>query len=159
MSDSDAFTREYLWKMCEQNVDQARHHETQRASVATAFIAISGALIGLVTFDRSISASDLPLTVFLTTVNLFGVVFQAKQYERFDLHMERARTYRDAVDALLPAAPIKALKIEADLRSARNHPWIGRARLHVFWTGFYLLIAIVGIALSIAALWTPMEAP
>ena len=158
MPDKDPAPQEYLWRMCEQNIEQARHHEGQRATVATALIAVSGALIGLITFDQRISPSDLSLAVFLIITSLFGLFFQAKQYERFDLHMERARTYRDALDASLPGAPIKKLKLEADRRNAKKHPFLEPLRLYRFWALLYVLIALIGVGLSVAAIGVPFAA-
>jgi len=158
MPDEDMGSQEYLWRMCAQNFDQARHHEGQRATVATAHIAVSGALIGLITFDQNISPWDLPLAIFLIITSVFGLFFQAKQYERFDLHMERARTYRDALDATLPGTPIKILKLAADERNAKKHPFLEPLRLNRFWALFYVLIALLGVGLSVAAIGAPFVA-
>src|SRR5205823_6558463 len=63
MEDNSAL-RDVLWKMYHEHCTQGRHHETQRSSVASALIAISGGVIGLITFDKAVTATDLPLAVF-----------------------------------------------------------------------------------------------
>jgi len=106
MGDENAALRDVLWKMYQENCTQGRHHESQRSTVAAVFLAIAGAAIGLITFDKGILPSDLPLTIFLFFLGCFGAVFSAKQYERFSFHMERARRDRAALDALLPGSPL-----------------------------------------------------
>jgi hypothetical protein len=82
-------------------------------------------------------------------------VFSLKQYERFSLHMERARTYRDAVDKLVCGGTIRSLKEEADRRNKSQFPRLEPLRLHRFWLGLYSVIGFLGVALTILALFYP----
>ena len=103
MEDDNAPSRDVLWKMYQEHCTQGRHHETQRSTVISTLLAISAAVIGVITLDRNIVyPADLPLSVTLIFIGVFGAGFSMKHYERFSLHMERARRYRDALDALLP---------------------------------------------------------
>lgn len=43
---------EYLWRMVNEHMSQARHQETLRASMTTFLITLSGAIVGLITFDK-----------------------------------------------------------------------------------------------------------
>ncbi len=148
-----------LWKMYQEHCTQGRHHEVQRATVVSAIMAISAALIGIVTFDKSISATtDLPLTLMLVGFGAFGAGFSMKHYERFNLHMERARRHRDALDALLPGQPLRQLKLEADLAQGRKFPRLHKWRLHYWWLALNLFVAVLGIALSVMAVWVPVVA-
>src|SRR5437868_4603714 len=97
--------RDVLWKMYEENVTEGRHHETQRATVTNLVIAIAAAVLGLVTYDKAITHLDLPLTIFLVFLGVFGAAFSSKYYERFRLHMKRAKKYRNALDKLLSNQP------------------------------------------------------
>ena len=151
----DAALRDVLWKMYQEHCTQGRHHEAQRSTVAGALIAISGAVIGLVTFDKSISRIDLPLTLFLCGLGIFGAVFSAKHYERFSLHMKRAQKYRDELDGLLPGKPIKRLKKIADAEHDGEFPNLKDLRLNQFWICLYVLIALLGLALSVTAALYP----
>lgn len=83
--------------------------------------------IGIVTFDKTIAApADLPLILLLIALGIFGAVFSMKHYERFSLHMERARRYRDALDALLPGQPLRTLKQKADVAHKEKFPRMHR---------------------------------
>jgi len=159
MAEDEAALRDVLWKMYQEHCTQGRHHETQRSTVAGALIAIAGAVIGLVTFDKAISAPDLPLTAFLFVLGTFGAVFSAKHYERFCLHMERARQHRDELDGLLPGKPLKRLKKQADDKNDADFPRLKDLRLNRFWMGLYVLIAALGLALSVVAAFFPWTAP
>lgn len=106
--------------MYSENSIQARHHETQRAAVASTFIGISGAVIAFMTSDKTLSPLDLPPALLLVLLGMFGAVFSAKQYERIQLHTRRARGYRDAYDALLPGSPLRSIRRIADDDNTEN---------------------------------------
>jgi hypothetical protein len=154
MSDEIAL-RDACWKLYAEHCTHVRHHESQRSTVAASILAIASAIIGLVTFDKGIIASDLPLTVLLVFLGGFGALFSAKQYERASLHTERARRYRDAVDATLDGGPLKALKREADVAHEKDFPRLEKLRLNKFWVALYLLLSAIGVALSIIAACYP----
>lgn len=154
MDDSSAL-RDALWKLYQEHCTHVRHHESQRATTASSFLAVAGAIVGLVTFDRAIGIADLPLTILLLFLGTFGALFSAKHYERASLHTERARHYRDAVDATFIGQPLKAIKCSADLSHAKAFPELEKLRLNKFWVGLYLLLAFLGLVLSLMAIWFP----
>lgn len=155
----DAALRDACWKLYAEHCTHVRHHEGQRSTVAASILAIASAIIGLVTFDKGIVASDLPLTILLAVLGCFGALFSAKQYERASLHTERARRFRDAVDATLPGKPLKSLKREADAAHEQDFPRLEKLRLNKFWVALYLLLSTIGIVLSVIAAWYPYSAP
>lgn len=160
MTDEErAVLRDAYWKMYLENCTQARHHEVQRSAVASAFIAVAGAIIGIVTFDRGLTRLDLPLTLFLIMLGAFGAVFSAKQYERTQLHTRRARGYRDAYDALLFGSPLKCIKREADKANAEKFPKLSALRLNKFWMAINLANSVLGVFLTIVALFWPVSPP
>lgn len=159
MSDASTTLHDVLWKMCEENYTQVRHHENQRSAVVSAILAVAVAAIGLITFDRSIAGpTDIPLALLLIVVGIFGAVFSMKHYERLRLHAERARRYRNALDRLLPGRPIKELKIEADLAIAADLPWLNGLQLHYWWLALNLAIAAIGGVLLYVAAFAPIIA-
>lgn len=83
----------------------ARHNETQRSAVSGAIIAISAAVVGFIT-RHELTQADLPLTLFLMFLGMFGAAFCAKHYERFSLHMEIIRESQAYLDPLLPGEPL-----------------------------------------------------
>jgi hypothetical protein len=146
-----AALRDAHWKMYSENCTQARHHETQRSAVASAFIAIAGAVIGIITSHKALTPLDLPLTLLLVALGGFGAVFSAKQYERIQLHTRRARGYRDAYDALLPGAPLRSIKQKADDDNSKEFPQLSALRLNKFWIAMNLAISGLGVCLTILA--------
>ena len=157
MSDVNAL-RDACWKLYAEHCTHVRHHESQRSTVAASILAIASAIIGLVTFDKKIEASDLPLTILLIVLGCFGALFSAKQYERASLHTERARRFRGAIDATLEGAPLKALKRQADIVHAADFPRLEKLRLNKFWVALYLVLAAIGIALSCVGILLPQSA-
>jgi hypothetical protein len=156
MTDDESSVVDALWRMYGEHCTHVRHHETQRSSVAAAFIAIAGALVGLITYDKELTVGDLPGTIFLLGVGIFGALFCAKQWERACKHTQRARHYRNKIDQLLTGVDIKSLKQKADEVHDREFPRLHKLRLHKFWIGLYLLIALLGFVLSIIAWMFPV---
>jgi hypothetical protein len=92
---------------------------------------------------------NLPLAVLLVPIGLLGVIFSAKYHERFDMHMERARQYRDALEKLIPASNIAALKSAADTNTKKKYPRLFHLRLYKFWMGLHFLVALLGLVLAV----------
>ncbi|MER8802312.1 hypothetical protein [Mesorhizobium sp. M0998] len=159
MSESESERREVFWKMYQENCTQGRHHETQRSTVATALIAIAAASMGFVTLDKGLTQIDIPLTLFIVAIGIFGAAFSAKHYERFAMHMQRARAYRNELDSLLTGAPIKALKDIGDNKHVLKYPWHKKPRLNEFWLAMYLFLCALGVVLTILALVDAIPPP
>ncbi|HEX8904142.1 MAG TPA: hypothetical protein VF771_04830 [Longimicrobiaceae bacterium] len=157
MPDRNDALRDGLWKLYLDHYTYVRHHDTQRSTVAGAFVAISAALLGLITFDRGITVTDLPAAIFLIVLALFGALFSAKQWERSAFHAQRAREYRNRLDELLGGTAIRDLKAQADAAHAKEFPVLSRLRIHAFWIGLYLLVAAIGAGLVSIALWAPIR--
>jgi len=159
MADETAPSRDVLWKMYQEHCTQGRHHETQRSTVISAVMAVSAAVIGIITFDKTIAApADLPLAFLLVVLGAFGAGFAMKHYERFSLHMERARRHRDALDDRLPEQLLRQLKQQADSAHESKFPRMHKWRLHYWWLTLNLIVALVGVALLVVAVWFPIKA-
>lgn len=157
-----------LFKNYQEQCVQGRHHDTQRAAVVTATLAISGALIGLITGDKSLTPTDLPLTIFLIPLGVFAAVFSLKHYERFRRHMYLAENYQDAMDVLLPThsqltiflktlhketcteddKTLSLLKDDGEFRQRKRFPYLIDLRLHCWWVAICLIVSFIGIILS-----------
>jgi hypothetical protein len=154
-----------------EHASQARQHEDQREHMTNILLAVAGVLIGLIT-HAELSLSSLPAAVALIVLGIFGFLFAGKHYERFKFHTEIMSAIRDDIDCVKqnPKSQPKPLK---DLRSAgaKKHyeefvwptlsktdskkqanarSWIARQRLHVFWEAVHVLVAVIGLALSIS---------
>lgn len=145
-------------KFYQEHTNQWRHYETQRAAVAGSILAIAAALVGLVTLDKVINRSDLPLTILITFLGILGVFFSTKQHERASMHIERARHYRSAIDAMLEDLPLSKIKMAADKVHAAKFRKLDWIKTNKLWLLLYSFLAGIGITLSAIALWTPQIA-
>jgi hypothetical protein len=142
---------EVLLDLYNEHCDWERHHETQRSSVTSILIAVTAGILGIVTFDGHINIIDVPLTSFLIILGCFGALFSAKQYESFAIHQERANKIRESLDAFLPDAMIMKLRNAADEKCKKKNRMLSKMRLHHFWNTLHILIAMIGIILTIGA--------
>lgn len=156
--DKEEIFRDACWKLYQEHCTHMRHHETQRSTVASSILVIATAILGVITFDKIIGPTDLPLSVLLIFLGAFGALFSAKQYERASMHTERARRYRDAIDAMLDGAPLKKLKKVADDDHAKDFPRLEPLRLNKFWGALYIVLALLGLAMSLIAGVAPYHA-
>jgi hypothetical protein len=137
-------TTEILWRMYQEHCTQGRHHESQRSAMTTLVVSVAGAAIGIITYDKQIDFEDLPLAFLVLVIGAFGALFRAKHYERFSMHMERARGYRDRLEELLPDTRLREIKQRADERSRAASPRLFGLRLFGFWVTLHLIVAIMG---------------
>jgi hypothetical protein len=140
---------EILWKFYQEHCSWERHHEQQRSLSTNLLIAVAAGIIGVVTFDKQLNNTDLPLTIFLIMQGIFGAIFSAKIYECFCMHQNRANHYRKEIDALFPQAKILSIRDKADLENLNRFRELHPLRLHRFWIGLHLLITVFGIVLTI----------
>lgn len=148
---------ELLWRFYQEHCAWERHHETQRSSATNLVLVVAAAVLSLVTINKSIDLSDLPLTIFLIVLGLFGSILSLKHYERFKRHQTLAETYRKALDEDIPEAQILSLRSKAENRHTDDYratycSWIHRWRLHWLWIGLHLAVAVTGIVLSVGLL-------
>ena len=139
---------EIIWKLYQEHCTWERHHEQQRTSVTNLFLAVAAAVLGVISLDRELSGSDLPLTIFLIVQGFFGSVFVAKHYEVFSTHQSRAGHYREALDSIYPGAGILSNRVKADKENAARFPHLHKLRLNKFWVGLHILIALFGAVLT-----------
>lgn len=153
MIDKQKNLKEILVTMYEENVTQCRHHETQRSAVTSSILTIDTIIIGLITFDKAITSSDIPLSIFLFFIGLFGAGFSLKHYERYSLHLQRAREFRNKIDELFADNLILSLKIKADNEHEKYFPKFRKYRHHFWWIGIHLIVAAIGVTLTLIAIF------
>jgi len=140
-----------LWNFYVENWNQARHHEVQRSTMTGLVVVVAGAIVTLVTADKNINRYDLPLDALMIALGIFGALFSAKQYERSQKHIERARGYRARLDELLPEAQILTIHAERDARAEKMFPRLSRWRLNSAWVGLHVAVIFLGVALAIVS--------
>ena len=143
---------ELLWRFYQEHCAWERHHEAQRSSATNLILVIAAAVLSVVTINKSIDMSDLPLTIFLVVLGLFGSILSLKQYERFARHQTLAGSYRGAIDQEIPEARILVLRSEAERGHTHDYRGIQGWRLHWLWIGIHLAVALAGIVLSVGIL-------
>lgn len=153
MTDEQKVSKEILFALYQDNINQGRHHETQRSTVTSSILAIDTIIIGLITFDKCINGSDVPLTILVTALGIFGAAFTLKHYERYSLHMQRARLYRNKLDELFMDGLVLTLKKKADENNDKEFPKLKDLRLHYWWTALHLIVSVIGITLTIIAIF------
>lgn len=90
--------KDILWKMYEEHCTHGRHHETLRATTTNLLFAVAAGAVAVITHgERPLALNNLPLAFLLIPIGLLGALFSAKYHERFDMHMERAKKYREAL--------------------------------------------------------------
>jgi len=156
MTDEKKILKDILYGMYMDNITQCRHHETQRATVTSSIIAIDTIIIGLITFDKTINHIDIPLSILLIILGIFGATFTLKHYERYSLHVERLRQYRQALDEQFGNNEIMRLKNIADEIHAKRFPNLGRYTHHKFWIALHIFITAIALGLTGIAIFHPV---
>jgi hypothetical protein len=141
--------KEILALLYQEECSFARHHEELRASVANIIIAVSAGGMGLVAFDQKLAVDDIPLTLFIAILGVFGAVFGSKHYERVRLHLNRARQYTKRLEELAPDMRIASLREAGDEANKKRFPRLFPLRLNSFWVALHLLIALLGVSLTV----------
>lgn len=147
-----ADTTDILMSMIEENWNQIRHSEDQRATITNLIIIIVSVIHGVLT-QTGFTKNVLPLTLFLIILGLYGIVITAKLYERTQMLVNRARKYRHRLNELLPEAHVELLKKAADEEHFKRFPIISKKiRLSRLWLALHGMIVILGIIYSVIIL-------
>lgn len=142
---------EFVWRMYQEDRNQARHHEVQRSSMSNLILAISGGILGLLTISE-LDSNAWPLSIMLALLGIFGAMFSAKQYERFCLHYRRAIAYRKKLEDHFQDIDFKEVRSIADSDHQQRAGVIHPLRLHWFGIALHILVACLGFLLIILLL-------
>jgi len=104
------------------------------------------------TINKSIDMTDLPLTIFLIVIGVFGAVLSMKHYERFARHQTLAGAYRAALDQEVPEAQILGIRSKAERCHTNNYRLVHKWRLHWLWIGLHAAVALTGVFLTVGIL-------
>jgi hypothetical protein len=147
-----ADTTDILMSMIEENWNQVRHSEDQRATITNLLIIVASVIHGVLT-QTGFTKSVLPLTLLLIILGLYGIVVSAKLYERTQMLVNRARKFRHRLDELLPDAHLESLKKAADEEHFKRFPVISqKIRLSRLWLVLHVIIALLGFIYSLIIL-------
>ena len=140
---------ELLWRFYQEHCNWERHHESQRALATNLVLFIAAGVLSVITIDKSIGVSDLPLTVFLMVLGVFGATLSRKQYERFARHQSLANEYRKAIDQELPEAEVLVIRNRAEDEHAPKYRIFYKSRLNWLWIGLPVVVAMTGVVLTL----------
>lgn len=149
LRDTDA--KEILWRLYQDNYNNARHNETQRATVTNFIILIAGG-ISTIASVGGFTRHDLPLTFLLTGLGIYGALFSSSLYERYKRSKERAKAYLRELDFLLfetEEGIFKQIKKTTDEERKTKHPKLDKLYdVHWMWLFLPLLVAALGLILT-----------
>lgn len=131
---------DFYFKMYQEQLSQIRHYELQRSTVTTTIIAISGAIIGIITHKNPFAKNDLYLSVFLIFIGIFGVGFLLRHSHKLQKHINNAYKYRSLLYSFFNEKQVSEEK-EID-----NVEWISMRR---WWLGINFAVIIIGLILSL----------
>ena len=137
-----------LIKFCEEEWTQGRQSENQRATMTNFSIIIAVAIFGLIV-QMDFGTKALPLAIILVLVGTYGALVSIKLYERWQLHMRRARDWRKRIDELHPNAQLLQLRKAAWNDHKAKHHWLVRLHLNWLWVAIHSLIVSFGVVCAI----------
>lgn len=115
--------KDVLGRFLQEHYSQLRHYETQRSTVSNLLVIIAAAILAFVTYDKALTWADLPLTILLCIMGLFGAAFCAKYYERSAMYYDRIKQCRDKLDEVLfESKLLNNLRDEANRQHAEEFP-------------------------------------
>jgi fatty acid desaturase len=134
-----------FWKMYEQSIQQIRHFQEERRSIANTVLILAGALMAVIGYDQKLDQSDHTLGLFLVLLGSFGVLCMVKCHERINYYQKQRDIYKRRLDAAIADAPIKTA--DDEVKSGRKWYWRAYERLYLYyhWILMFILIIVFGI--------------
>lgn len=164
LTDDQKIQKELLLAMYQECTTRCRHHETLRATITGSLIAIDTIIVGVITFDKSLILSDVPLTLLITFLGIFGVIFTLSHLERYLQYSKRGQQYQNTLDNTFTNGLIERGKKDAKaatnilLKNGKfNFPRY--LHHHFLWSMIHIFIFIIGLTLSIIAIFFPQYSP
>ena len=130
---------------------QMRQSEDQRAVLTNYILVIVSALTGFAV-QQKLATVTLPLTVLITLAGGYGAVTVAKYHERAVYHLGQARALAGVLETLGALPRDETLLEDRRAAHARQYRLLYRIRLHTLWTSLHLVIAALGLILTVVVL-------
>jgi hypothetical protein len=144
--------REYLRMMYEEHAEEARQHETLRATATSLLVAL---IAGILAFAATDAAAD-PLKVWVSgsaicLLSLLGALLNQKHYERNRLHTDIMRGLRASLEQGLS---LGIAAIPSAYRNWHDSQWrLARSvRLNKLWNITYAMTAAIGVFMILKGL-------
>jgi hypothetical protein len=143
-----------LLKTYEENLEQIRQSEDQRAAIANIVVIISSVVLGYIS-QQAISRQILPLTFLLIILGSYGILITRKLYQVFVFHYEKTKWCYAKLDEIYPDLSLSELEEQLSKRTDQEFSFVSRFRLHQLWILMYLGILITGFVLAYLGIASP----
>lgn len=139
--------REYLRMLYEENAEHARKHEELRGAATAIFMALIAGLLAFAVGEGTTANRELVSGCLIFGSSLVGALVSYKHYERYELHLNRLRGFRSALElgltkGLAEIGPICRKEHKAHYRF--TYKWL---KLHVLWLVVYGVTLLIGAVL------------
>jgi hypothetical protein len=157
-ADNGQIQKDLLWSYYIELRNHARHADTMRASATHYVMLLATASIGAVVVDEQFTRTDLPFSLILMCVGLFGGFFSASYLNRTAKNRKRAEMVRKKLDDLfLPEGmQMSVLKDAADsaLRTQKGYRRLDSSvfDIHLYWLGLPLVVFGLGALMTLSLL-------
>lgn len=164
LTDEQKIQKDLLLATYQEYATRCRHHENLRATITSSLIAIDTIIVGVVTLDKKLIPTDLPLTFLIVLLGIFGVIFTLSHSERYLQYSERTRQYIKMLDTNYANGFIEQGKKDAKDNVSKmlkngKFQFPHYLRHHFLWSVIHGIISIMGIILSIIAVFYPVTVP
>jgi hypothetical protein len=142
--------RTFLIAMYEEHAEHARQHENLRATVATIFVAL---IAGIFTYGAA-GANRVPMSgALICAISILGCLLNVKHYERYSMHREVLRGYREALELGLNNSALGRINSEFREWHEIQWPFLSKwVRLHYLWASVYFVTFIIGLLMMMELL-------
>ncbi|WP_216912752.1 hypothetical protein [Nocardia noduli] len=135
---------EVLLRMWQEQRQQARQSENQRALMSGIVVVVALCMSAYVTLSDERPVARLAVSIGVVFLGLFGMVVTAKYYERFTMHMDAAQRLRSRLDEIWPQAALEADWLRNRTEHSGNFAFLYRTPLHHLWLLVHIGVASAG---------------
>jgi hypothetical protein len=140
-----------LLKLNEDEWSLIRHYEDQRATVTNFVLAMASLAIGFLV-QKGLALDTLPVAILLIVLGVYGAITVAKLYERTQYAAALAKSYMIRLSELYPSIGLEEFKNKVDVKHRSKFPITARLHMHHLWGTLHIVIALVGVVLTIVIL-------
>jgi hypothetical protein len=139
---------EVLLRCYEEQGEQIRHLENQRATFTNIVIVVSVGIVGFV-MQQGLGFTSTPLAVMLIILGVYSSIAVQKFYERYSLHRKHAEKWLNQINQLIPSAHLNKLHKEAKEEHEGKYRVLSKIHVRTVWNTFNVLVVLVGIGLTL----------
>jgi hypothetical protein len=131
--------------------EHGRQHEARRATATNMILLLASADIGAMA-TIGFGSHSIPLALGLTVLGIFGLLFTAKHYERFQRSEAVASEIQARLEELDPELGWQAANERGRKRHSQSYPRMSRIRLNKVWSSLHIVVILAGVGAFIVSL-------